>query len=273
MDSRYRWPAVAGTPSPAGAIPGRAGQAGGSQRAHRVQARTAASLLLPQPDPGPTRSRLGRISLRDRGQHGSALGLTRRDPSWPCEDFLHCHQGRACGAPAVRPAGPDRTQSAESPGRMRDWRRSAPTRPERESGGATARLRGGGLPRPTGGSPTGAAPHAGQLARTRRPVAQAVTRPVTAPARSDRAVLLAPGILSPRKDHRQGRARGRVADAMAQAPPLTLIFHGKTSAPIRRTDRTRLVLPTGCHWRSGVRQPGRSSQRINGEDARSCWSG
>ena len=109
MDSRYRWPAAAGTPSPAGAIPGRAGQAGGSQRPHRVQARTAASLLLPQPDPGPTRSRLGRISLRDRGQHGSAPGLTRRDSS-PCEDFLHCHQGRACGAPAVRPAGPDRAQ-------------------------------------------------------------------------------------------------------------------------------------------------------------------
>ena len=29
----------------------------------------------------------------------------------------------------------------------------------------------------SGGSPTGAAPHAGQLARTRRPVAQAVTLP------------------------------------------------------------------------------------------------
>ena len=43
------------------------------------------------------------------GQHGSALGLTPRNPS-SCEDFLHCHQGRACGAPAVRPAGPDRPQ-------------------------------------------------------------------------------------------------------------------------------------------------------------------
>ena len=28
---------------------------------------------------------------------------------------------------------------------------------------------------------------------------------------------------------------------MAQAPPLTLIFHGKTSAPIGRTDLTRLA--------------------------------
>jgi Stage II sporulation protein E (SpoIIE) len=35
-----------------------------------------------------------------------------------------------------------------------------------------------------------------------------------------------------------GRAQGRVAVAMAQAPPLTLIFHGKTSAPIRRTEQS-----------------------------------
>ena len=59
MDSLRRWPAVAGTPSPTGAISGRVGQAGWSQRAHGVQARTAASLLLPQPDPGPARSRFG----------------------------------------------------------------------------------------------------------------------------------------------------------------------------------------------------------------------
>ena len=31
----------------------------GVSAAHGVQARAAASLLLPQPDPGPTRSRLG----------------------------------------------------------------------------------------------------------------------------------------------------------------------------------------------------------------------
>jgi hypothetical protein len=69
---------------------------------------------------------------------------------------------------------------------------------------------------------------------------------------SDRAVLLAPGILSPRKDHRQGRARGRVAYAMAQAPPLTLIFHGKTSAPIGRTDQLRLILPHRLRSASAV---------------------
>ena len=50
-----------------------------------------------------------------------------------------------------------------------------------------------------------------------------------------RVVLLAPGIVSPRKDHRQGRACG-ASHAMAQAPPLPLIFHGKNPAPIRRTN-------------------------------------
>ena len=87
----------------------------------------------------------------------------------------------------------------------------------------------------TGGSPTGAAPHAGQLARNRRPMAQAATTsPMSAPASSDRAVLRAGHPLAA-QDHRQGRAQGRVADAMARAPPWTLIFPGKTSAPIRRT--------------------------------------
>jgi hypothetical protein len=49
----------------------------------------------------------------------------------------------------------------------------------------------------------------------------------TATARTSRAVLLAPDILSPHKDHRLGRAYG-ASHAMAQAPPQTLIFHGKT---------------------------------------------
>jgi hypothetical protein len=89
-----------------------------------------------------------------------------------------------------------------------------------------------------GGSPTGAAPHAGQLARTRRPVAQALTPPGDRARVSDRAVLLAPGILSPRKDHRQGRT----SSLRCGRSTLTLIFPGKSSAPIGRTDQTRLVL-------------------------------
>jgi hypothetical protein len=60
---------------------------------------------------------------------------------------------------------------------MRDWadeRHHGPERGERwapaDCGAAACRA----LP---GGSPTGAAPHASQLARARRPVAQAVTLP------------------------------------------------------------------------------------------------
>jgi hypothetical protein len=36
-----------------------------------------------------------------------------------------------------------------------------------------------------------------------------------------------PTILSPCKDHSQGRSSGRVCDGAQTAPPLTLIFHGK----------------------------------------------
>ncbi len=60
---------------------------------------------------------------------------------------------------------------------------------------------------------------------------------------TDRAVLPAPGILSPRKDTVKGAPKGASPTAIAQAPPLTLIFHGKTPAPIRRTGQYRLSQP------------------------------
>ena len=50
--------------------------------------------------------------------------------------------------------------------------------------------------------------------------------PMTATTRTGRAVLFAPGILSPHKDHRQGRGCGAL-HAIPQAPPLPLIFYGK----------------------------------------------
>jgi hypothetical protein len=76
---------------------------------------------------------------------------------------------------------------------------------ERWSGGQPADCGAAACRALPGGSPTGAAPRAGQLARTRRQVAQAPTLPRDRAGVSDRAVLLAPGILSPSKDHRQGR--------------------------------------------------------------------
>ena len=73
-------------------------------------------------------------------------------------------------------------------------------------------------------------------------------RPVTAPARSGRAVL-APGVLSLCKDHRQGRT----SSLRCLCSTLTLIFPGKTLAPIGRTDRTRLVpLRPGTYQEDGL---------------------
>jgi hypothetical protein len=155
----------------------------------------------------------------------------------PCDNFRY---GLFKGAPAARqPSGPlGRIGRSERDVVGGECVTGRPDRRESQSGRAV------GYPLTVGRRP--AAPlRAGALRarrrapvswpRTRRPVAQAVTLfPTTAAALSDRPSS-APGILSPRKDHRQGRTQGRVADAMAQAPPLTLIFPGKTSAPIRRT--------------------------------------
>ena len=57
---------------------------------------------------------------------------------------------------------------------MRDWQTERHHRPEQGTAGQLG-LGAAACRTLPGGSPTGAAPHAGQLARTRRPVAQAVT--------------------------------------------------------------------------------------------------
>jgi hypothetical protein len=64
---------------------------------------------------------------------------------------------------------------------------------------------------------------------TGRQAVPAATRESDAPrsARTGKTVLLVPVIMSPRRDHRLGRAYG-ASHAMAQAPPQTPIFHGKT---------------------------------------------
>ena len=75
------------------------------------------------------------------------------------------------------------------------------------------------MPSPDGREPSGL----GAATRSAGPHPQAGSSRSNAPtgtatARTDRAVLLAPDILSPRKDHRLGRAYG-ASRAMAQAPP------------------------------------------------------
>jgi hypothetical protein len=71
---------------------------------------------------------------------------------------------------------------------------------------------------------------------------------MTAPAKSGRDPSSVPSILSPRK-RSQSRALpgGRVATAMAQAPPLTLILPGKIIGTYRKDGETRGGLfPPGC---------------------------
>jgi hypothetical protein len=150
-----------------------------------------------------------------------------RPAPWPVTTFCtNGFKGTPAARQAVRPR-PSSTARTRDPPRDSVSRRGTLPGPggigrhRADSGWAACRAL-------TGGSPPGAAPPPGQQARTRRQAVPTATHPtVTATARTGRTVLLAPGILSPRKDHRQGRAQGRVL-RMAQAPPLTVIFHGKT---------------------------------------------
>jgi hypothetical protein len=108
----------------------------------------------------------------------------------------------------------------------------------RGSGGPLADCGAAACRAPSGGSPTGAAPHAGQLARTRKQVAEAVTlTPMTAPLRNLTGASSAPDILSPSKDHSQGRT----SSLRCGRSTLTVIFPGKTSAPIRRTGEDWMI--------------------------------
>ena len=79
------------------------------------------------------------------------------------------------------------------------------------------------------------------MPRIRRQAAQAATFPQRSARTNGRAVLLAPGSLSPCKDHHQGRT----SSLRCGRSTLTLIFPGKPSAPIGRTDPTRLELQGG----------------------------
>jgi hypothetical protein len=91
------------------------------------------------------------------------------------------------------------------------------------------------LPRPYGRGPSGL----GAAARFAAPATAAGRfppsrpRPVNTLARQARSILLAPGILAPGKITIKGTPSAR-RYAMALAPPLTLIFSGKTSTSIRR---------------------------------------
>jgi hypothetical protein len=175
---------------------------------------------------------------------GAANDRRVERPWVTCDNFLYPRPFK--GAPAARQSGRragagSAAASAESSGRMRDWQ----TECRHARSGERWANRGAVGRRP-------AAPLRAEALRTRRrtpvswpaprrPVAQALTIPGDRTCVSDRAVLLAPGILSPRKDHRQGRT----SSLRCGRSTLTVIFPGKTSAPIGRTDHPRLVLHGG----------------------------
>ena len=64
---------------------------------------------------------------------------------------------------------------------------------------------------------------------------------MTAAARSGRGPSSVPGILSPRKITVKGAPSGRVCDGAQTAPPLSVIFHGKTLGIYRMDGPKRRV--------------------------------
>jgi hypothetical protein len=103
--------------------------------------------------------------------------------------------------------------------------------------GGARRWRAAGWPAASGAAAhrRGPLPPRGQP-RTRPLVVPAVTHtPVTARARANRAVLPAPGILKPRKDHNQGRT----SSLRSGRSTLILIFHGKRTGTYQE-DRIKL---------------------------------
>ena len=136
----------------------------------------------------------------------------------------------------AKPSGPSRVQTRKARahrGVARGGVRDHAT--ARRGRGQLADSGGGGLPRPDGREPSGR----GAAIRSARPYPQAASprrnaQPMAATAQTGRAVLLAPGILSPRKDHSKGRSL-RSRRLLRNRRPLTVIFHGK----IRQLSRGR----------------------------------
>jgi hypothetical protein len=113
------------------------------------------------------------------------------------EYFLYGFKGTPSARRAARPRPGSKQGRADSPGGVR----------ERFEGAAPSAAGGAGS----------LAAAAAPLPRTRRQAVPAVTHPGDRARKSSRAVLLAPDIVSPRKDHRQERSlRSRPSDGAAR---------------------------------------------------------
>ena len=107
------------------------------------------------------------------------------------------------------------------------------------AGGATVRLRGGGYVAPLRAEALRAR-HRRQagLPRSRRSAIPAVTLRRWSRLQEGAFPVLRAGHPLTAQDHIQGRSLRSRRCAMAQAPPLSVIFPGKTSAPIGWTGQT-----------------------------------
>jgi hypothetical protein len=153
--------------------------------------------------------RLPRHEWERRPSNGATVphfkrSRARRMPA-TCDNFLHGFKG----TPSARQAGPGHGRGQGRGSHQAESRAGATGTGRARTGSRGPRLlRGGSLPRPTGGSPPGAA-----LPPVGCPAPQAAgtasnAPPVTAPARPDRAALPAPGILSPRNITVKGAPKG-----------------------------------------------------------------
>ena len=181
----------------------------------------------------------------------------RSGRTWPpaAEAFpriIDGHQGLAATSGPVPPRPSRRPASATSIDSitLSDRRRSGRTlaeppictlgraaravRDRRETG----LLRGGSLPRPTGGSPPGAALPPGGCPRIRRQPVPSATRRAR---RTGRAAVVTPGRLTPRKittrrtGQGAGRPLGRELEAASPPGPTRCAAHG-TGPPLRPQD-------------------------------------
>jgi hypothetical protein len=151
-----------------------------------------------------------------------SLWALRRPPVLSYCSFLCVVTTFSTASRARPPGAPGRPALAEF-GRgnaRRPWMRELVRElcQSQTGGRAPRRLRAGGMPSPDGREPSGL----GAATRSAGPHPQAGSSrsnapTVTATARTDRAVLLAPGILSPRKDHTQERSlRSRPSDGASR---------------------------------------------------------
>ncbi len=159
--------------------------------------------------------------------------------------FSTASRARPPGAPAIRPMRPG------SDARCGSYRGQG----NRGCGGARSRAGAGGLALLRGRQLARSlrpealrsrAPPPGRLPRPRRQAARAPTPQMTAartswPGRPPRA-----GHPLAAQDHIHGRSlRSRLR--RRYAPPLSVIFPGKTSAPIRRTEKSEQVMHAHSH--------------------------